>query len=98
MGELKVRESDGGVVFPVKVVPGGSRTTSAGTMGGMMKVKLSVPAEKGRANASLVGFLAKYFGVSKKSVTIFSGRTARIKQLRIEGLSASTLREKLGRD
>ncbi|WP_244710578.1 DUF167 family protein [Rhizobium cremeum] len=44
----------------------------------------SVP-EKGKANKALIALLAKTLGVSKSSISIVSGETARQKILRIDG-------------
>ena len=48
--ELKIENNDRGIILSVKVVPASSRTCIAGLLGGMLKVKLAAPAEKGKAN------------------------------------------------
>jgi len=90
-----VKKADGGVVFTVKVVPGSSRTAICGLLDGAIKVKISAPAEKGKANKCLLGFLAKHLGVKKTSVRIISGTTNPVKQVKVEGVSVEQLLEKL---
>jgi uncharacterized protein len=40
---------------------------------------------EGKANAALIEFLADYFGVPKRNVTIVSGVKSRSKRVAIEG-------------
>jgi uncharacterized protein (TIGR00251 family) len=94
--ELKVQDTDGGVVFKVKVVPAGSRTEICGILDGMLKIKVTSPAEKGKANQALINFLAQMLNVKKNQLSIISGQTSRVKQIRLLSMSAETLLKKLG--
>ena len=96
MGELAIQEVDDGVVFKVKAVPGSSRTAVSGLLGGMLKVKVAAPPEKGKANQCLIEFLAKKLGVKKNAVSIVTGQTNPIKQVQVMGISEQTLLKKLG--
>jgi uncharacterized protein (TIGR00251 family) len=91
-----IQESAGGVIFTAKVVPGSSRTTVAGVLEDMVKVRVAAAPEKGKANQCLVTFLAKQLGVKKGDVEIVSGQTRPIKQIRVTGICATDLLEKLG--
>ncbi len=91
MGDLNVQQVDGAVVLRVKVVPGSSKTAITGILDGALKVKVSAPAEKGRANSCLVEFLAKKLKVKSNAISIISGQSAAVKQLRIAGLSQDDL-------
>jgi hypothetical protein len=95
MGNLTVQEVDGGVAFTAKVVPAGSQTRLCGLLGGMLKIKISAPPEKGKANKCLLEFLAKLLGVKKNDVSIISGQSSQIKSVQVLGISAQTLLEKL---
>jgi len=94
VGEVAVEDVDGGVVIAVKVVPGSSRTDVSGVIGDMLKIKVSAPAEKGKANRCLFDFLAKRVGVKKSAVSIVSGRTSSVKHVKIMGISAKKLLDK----
>lgn len=48
-----------------------------------IKVKLKAPPVKGEANAELIKFLAKKYGVSKSRVEIVRGLTSKEKLVRI---------------
>ena len=95
MAKMRVQEVDGDVVFTVKVIPGSSETTACGLLGGMVKIKVSAPPEKGKANRRLIVFLAKQLGVKKNSVGIISGRTSPVKSVKVLGISAEELLKQL---
>ncbi len=98
MANQVIREVDGGVVFSVKIVPGSSKTSVCGLLDGMVKIKISAPPEKGKANQSLVKYLAKKLGVKRKDVHIISGQTNPVKSMEISGISAELLTTRLGLD
>ena len=95
MAGLGVKQSDGRVVFGVKVVPGSSRTAVCGLLDGMLKVKVAAAPEKGKANDCLIGFLAEELGVKKKAIEIVKGNTNPVKQLAVVGVSVEYVIEKL---
>ena len=96
MAGLNVKQSDGRVVFQVKVVAGSSRTAVCGLLDGMLKVKVAAAAEKGKANDCLVGFLAEKLGVKKKAIEIVKGKTNAVKRLAVAGVSIEDVIETLG--
>jgi uncharacterized protein (TIGR00251 family) len=95
MADLKIENIEGGVVFLTKIVPGSSRTCICGLLGEMVKIKVAAPPEKGKANQSLIEFLAKQLGVKKNAISIISGQTNPIKQVQVLGVSSDSLIEKL---
>jgi uncharacterized protein len=96
MPPLQVQEGRDGVVFTAKVVPGSSRTAVAGLLGGMVKIKVAAPPEKGKANQALVAFLAECLGVKKNDVTILAGHGNPVKQVQVAGMTAQMLVDRLG--
>ena len=88
MAGVEITESQDGVVLAVKVVPGASRTAIAGEYGGMLKIKLSAPPQKGKANQCLIEFLAKRLGVKKNAVSIVAGKRHPSKRVQISGVTA----------
>jgi hypothetical protein len=91
MEELKIQQKGNAVAFSVKVVPRSSKTAIAGVLGGMLKIKLAAAPEKGKANESLIDFLADTIGVKKNAIKITSGHTSPVKSIEITGLSAEFL-------
>jgi len=50
---------------------------------GCLRVRVTEPAEGGRANAAVIDALAEHFGVPRRAVTIRRGLTARSKLIDI---------------
>jgi hypothetical protein len=95
MANLTIQETDDGVVFAARIVPGSSRTAVCGLFDGMLKIKVSAAPEKGKANQCLLEFLAKQLGVKKNAVHLVSGQTNRVKRLQVSGISSAMLPKKL---
>ena len=95
MEQLKIQQSANAVVFSVKVVPRSSKTAVSGLLGGMLKIKLAAAPEKGKANESLVEFLADTLGIKKNAITITSGLTSPVKTIQIVGISTEYMLDKL---
>jgi hypothetical protein len=83
------REEGGALVLALHVQPGAARTAVAGVHGDALKIRLAAPPVDGKANAELLRFLARAFGVALRDVELVRGTTARAKLVRI---SAPTLR------
>jgi uncharacterized protein (TIGR00251 family) len=79
----------GGLVLTIRASPKASRNALLGVMetpeGPALKVAVTAPPDKGKANAALIDLMAKTFGVSKSSITLVAGETDRRKILRIGG-------------
>ena len=93
--DLRVTESSGGASFQVRVIPRAKRSEIAGILDGALKVRLAAPPVEGAANEALIKFLAERLGVRARDVDILSGHTARIKTIRVSGLSAGEVRRRL---
>ena len=97
MANPAIQEIDGGVIFTAKIVPGSSGSTRlCGLLDGMVKIKIAAAPEKGKANKSLLKFLAKQLNVKKNAVSIISGQTSPVKHVQVLDISTDTLMEKLG--
>ncbi|MGA9347674.1 MAG: DUF167 domain-containing protein [Anaerolineae bacterium] len=95
MGQFKITEVKGGVVFAVRVVPRASRNEIVGFHGDALKVRLAAPPVEGRANEALIAFLAHRLGVRRRQVEIMAGATARRKMIHVIGLLAQEVEERL---
>jgi hypothetical protein len=95
MEQLKIQQAGNAVIFSVKVVPRSSKTAVAGLLGGILKIKLAAAPEKGKANESLVEFLAETLSVKRNAITITSGLTSPVKTIQITGTSTEYLLDKL---
>lgn len=61
-----------------------------------LKVRVSAPPVEGEANEALERVLAKALKVSRSSVRVVSGTTARLKQVEIGGLEQDEVMARLG--
>jgi uncharacterized protein (TIGR00251 family) len=93
---IPLRESTGGVAFAVKVHPRAKKNAITGELGDALKVSLTAPPMEGRANQACVEFFAKLLKVPRSSVTIASGQTSRNKVIRVAGLTAQQVQDRLG--
>ena len=73
------------MILDLYVQPGAKRSEFAGQHGERVKLRLAAPPVEGKANAALIEFLAEYFGVPRRNVTIVSGLKSRSKRVAIEG-------------
>lgn len=78
-----------GLVITARVTPKASRDAVTGVMatpdGFALKIAVTAPADKGKANAAVCALLAKTFKVAKSSVAVVNGETDRRKVLRVWG-------------
>lgn len=67
----------------VKVTPRAKENKIVGWKDGVLRVRLAAPPVDGKANAALIDFLSDAWGVSKSSISIVRGETAREKVLEV---------------
>ena len=63
--------------------------------GDALKVRTRAPALDGRANAAVVGALARYLDLPASRVVLHSGRSSRRKTVLVSGLSLGTAEHRL---
>ena len=89
---LLVTEGEEGCTFQVRVLPRSRRDEVVGLHGDALKVRLTAPPVRGKANRALREFLAERLGVSPSAVEILTGHTSRQKRVRVKGVSADAVR------
>ncbi len=92
-----LQEKIGAVVLHVKALPGSRRDEVRGVDGGVLKVAVTAPPEKGKANKALLAVLAEFLGVPRRDVTIISGETSRDKRIEVAGVTVAQVEEKLAK-
>ena len=78
----------------IRVQPRASRNAIE-VDGERITVRVTVAPEGGKANDAVVALLAKRLRVPKRSVRIVRGHKSRNKRIRIEGISATKVSERL---
>ena len=92
---IPIRESGDSVTFAVRVHPRAKKDVITGTMGDALKLSLTTPPVEGRANQACIEFFAKLFKVPRASVTIAAGDSSRNKVVRVAGVTAEQVLDRL---
>ncbi len=85
-----LHESGGRTTITLHIQPGAKKTEVAGLHGEALKIRLAAPPVDGKANAALIGFVAKRLGLAKSAVSLKSGLSSRHKVLEITDAPADT--------
>jgi len=83
------------VKLPIKVVAGSSRSVIVGWLGDTLRVRVTAPAERGKANAAVEDLLREALGLPGGGAKIVSGGSSPRKVVEITGLSESEIRRRL---
>ena len=76
----------------IKVIPGASVDRIVGWYGHRLKVSVSSPPEKGKANAAVERLLAKTLGIAKRDASIISGHYSPLKVIEINMAASEVMR------
>lgn len=69
--------------LPIHATPGAKRTEAAGAHGDVLRVRLGASPVDGKANAALIAWAARAFGVPKNQVELLHGASGRQKLLQL---------------
>jgi len=92
---IAIHETAEGVTFAVKVQPRARRNAVVGELGDALKLALTAPPVDGKANEACIEFFAETLRLARSSVSIASGQTSRNKVIRVTGITAGQVRERL---
>jgi uncharacterized protein (TIGR00251 family) len=84
-----------GTILPVLAQPGAKRAGIVGERAGALRVAVTAPPEKGKANEAIQAVLAEALGCKASCITLLSGETSRKKRFLIDGLSVDELSRRL---
>jgi uncharacterized protein (TIGR00251 family) len=94
---ISIRDTPDGATFQVKVQPRAKKSSIVGEVGEALKLALTAPPIEGRANQACVAFLAELLNVSRSSLTIAAGQSSRNKVIRVAGMTAKQVQERLSK-
>ena len=77
------------------VYPNAARNKVVGLADGVLRVKISEPPVKGKANNELITFLSQRLNVGKDRLSIIKGYATRNKVVAIEGLTQEEIMKRL---
>lgn len=84
------RNAKNGLLVDLRLQPGASRAGVDGLAvlddgATVLKVRVAAPPERGKANAALIGLLAKAWKLPKSSLSLVAGHSDRRKTLAVAG-------------
>ena len=88
------RHADG-LVVPVAAQPGAKRNAILGERAGALRVAVTSPPDKGKANAAVQSMLAQCLGLKAGQITLLTGQTSRQKRFVIAGINPAELERRL---
>lgn len=92
---IPIRDTASGATFSIKVHPRAKKDAITGTISDALKVALTAPPVEGKANEACIRFFAEFLRVPRSSVTIAAGESSRNKVIRVNGLTAAQVEERL---
>ena len=95
--DLDIGAHPDGATLRVRAAPGATREGIRGVHAGAVKIAVSSPPEKGKANERIREVLATALGLSSRRLVLLSGATSRDKTFRVCGVDQSELRRRLDR-
>lgn len=95
---LEITSNAHGLILPVRASPGAKRDALAGQHDGSLKISVTAPPDKGKANAAIIALLSDLLHLPKSNITLLSGETSRQKKFCIEGIDKETLLQRLGEE
>jgi len=75
----------------IKLLPRSSKSQIMGMEGEFYKVKVNSPPVDGEANKELILLISKRLGIPKGRIEIISGKTSRMKVVRITGIDEKSV-------
>jgi uncharacterized protein len=85
----------GGIVVQVIAHPSAKRDAILGKRAGALRVAVTAPPEKGKANEAIQTVLSQAIDCKRNQITLVSGETARRKKFLIEGIAPDELNRRL---
>ncbi|MBX3475034.1 MAG: DUF167 domain-containing protein [Planctomycetes bacterium] len=97
--ELEVSAlADGRLSLRLRVSPGARKARIAGCHGGALKLSVTEPPERGKANEGVIALVASALGLPARDLEIVAGHTSQDKRLAVAGFAgdAEELKRRLG--
>jgi uncharacterized protein len=93
---IDLEETGDGVIVPVRAHPKSRRNAITGVHAGRLRIAVTDPPEKGKANKSIAEVLAAALEIAPSRVQLIAGATSARKEYLVAGLSLGAVRDLLG--
>jgi uncharacterized protein (TIGR00251 family) len=84
-----------GVTIAVRAHAGARKNAILGERDSALRVAVTAPPEKGKANRAISELLSEAFGVAKSMIELVAGETSNQKRFLIVGMSEDVIRQRL---
>jgi uncharacterized protein (TIGR00251 family) len=92
---IEVTDHADGCVLHVRAQPGARRNGINGAHAGAVKVCVTAPPDKGRANDAIIDVLAAALAVKRARIELIAGAASRAKKFLVHGLTSDHVRARL---
>lgn len=82
-----------GVKISIYVQPGAKKSEFVGVHGQSIKIRIKAPPADGKANETLIEFLADFFKISLQKINIVQGQQSRYKVIEIYDIDISKVKD-----
>lgn len=82
-------------IIKILVRPNSRQNSIEGLFEDRIKIKISKPAEKGKANKELIRFLSEKTGIPKRDIQITSGIKSNLKEIKIKKMEDENMASRL---
>jgi uncharacterized protein (TIGR00251 family) len=79
----------------LRVTPSASSDALMGWQGDVLRLRVTAPAQRGKANEAVLRLLAAALGVERRRLRILRGQTSRQKVVFVDGLDEAEIRARL---
>ena len=90
---IELKPHPDGTILPVRAQPGARRNEIRGEQDRMLKVSVTQPPEKGKANKALIALLSKELSLRKSQLELIAGQTSHQKQVLVRDVTPEELTE-----
>jgi uncharacterized protein (TIGR00251 family) len=84
-----------GAILPVLAQPGAKCNAILGERAEALRVAVTAPPDKGKANESIRSVLAEHLGCKSAQISLISGAASRQKRFLIRGIAPDELRARI---
>ena len=89
---IHLQATNAGVLVSIRARPGARKNAIEGEHDGMLKISVTAPPEKGKANKAIIALLSDLLDVPKSSIEIVSGTVTSRKRTLIRGKTPDQIR------
>jgi uncharacterized protein len=88
---IAITEHPEGCILPIRAQPGARKNAVIGEHNGALKIAVTAPPDRGKANKALVELLGRVLAVKRAQIELCSGLTSHDKRFLVRGMRPAEL-------